>query len=80
MRAALIPSNAPAVLLTSHTHLNNNYEKSTDTIIHIFDAINGSIKNKIIINNLYDVHQITQFLVLISWVWMVGSGSLALGP
>lgn len=59
--ACLSYTNNNIIFASRENLTNNNYEKSTDTIIHIYDFINGSIKNKIIINNLYDVHQITSY-------------------
>ncbi len=55
-------SNNSNIIFASRENLiNSNYEKSTDVIIHIYDFLNGVTKNKIIINNLYDVHQIASY-------------------
>lgn len=49
------------IFASRENFINSNYEKSTDVIIHVYDFINGVTKNKITINNLYDVHQISSY-------------------
>ena len=40
---------------------NVNYEKSTDSIVYFYNFLKKKFTNKIVVKNLYDLHQITFF-------------------
>ena len=58
-------SNNKIIFASRENFIHTNYEKSTDVIVHIYDFKNKVVMNRIIINNLYDVHQITSYKNLI---------------
>ena len=51
------------IIIVSRENLNARlkYEKSTDVIVHFFCITSQKVTNKIIIENLYDVHQIVYY-------------------